>query len=384
MMRLAHGEAPMGAQPSRPWQAARRILCVRLDSLGDVLMCTPAIRALRHTLPGCHLTLLSSPSGAAAAPYIPELDAAIPVRAPWMKHDAPASVDALQECAAQLAALRFDAAVIFTSYSQSPLPAAMLCLLAGIPLRLASCRENPYQLLTHWVPEREPERASRHEVQRQLDLVADVGCATADTSLSFAVPAADAARASLLLEETAVDPAAPYLVLHAGASALSRRYPIRHWLVLIGMLRTRFRYPVILTGDCGDVDALRPLTEAWRAPTHSLIGKLGLGELGALIRGSSLLITNNTGPAHIAAAIGTPLVDLYAPTNPQHTPWRVAHRLLFHDVSCRNCLRSACPQGHHACLDALSPRTVLEAAAELLTAAPPRPARTADEALAFT
>lgn len=382
-MRLAHEETPMRTQSARPWQAARRILCIRLDSLGDVLMCTPAIRALRHTLPGSHLTLLTSPSGAAVAPYIPELDAAISYRAPWMKHEAPASTQALQECAAQLAAQRFDAAVIFSSYSQSPLPAAMLCHLAGIPLRLASCRENPYQLLTHWVPERERERATRHEVQRQLDLVADVGCSTSDTSLSFAIPAADTARVTSILEEAGVDPAAPYLVLHAGASAASRRYPIRHWLVLVGMLRRQFSCPIVLSGDHGDVDALRPLTEGWRSPARSLIGKLGLGELGALIRGSSLLITGNTGPAHIAAAVGTPLVDLYALTNPQHTPWRVAHRLLFHDVSCRNCLRSSCPQGHHACLDALAPGRVLEAAVELLAAAPPRPARTDDAVLAF-
>ena len=381
-MSSVHQEAPVGARLPRRWQA-RRILCVRLDSLGDVLMCTPAIRALRDTLPGCHLTLLTSPSGAAVAPFIPELDSVIPYRAPWMKHEQPASMQGLQECAAQLAAQHFDAAVIFTSYSQSPLPAAMLCHLVGIPLRLASCRENPYQLLSDWVAEREHERASRHEVQRQLDLVAHVGCSTADTSLSFSVPAADASRVSTVLEEMGINPAAPYLVLHAGASAASRRYPVRHWLVLIGMLRRQLGYPIVLTGDRGDVDALLPLAEAWGATTHSLIGKLALGELGALIRGSSLLITGNTGPAHIAAAVGTPLVDLYALTNPQHTPWRVAHRLLFHDVSCRNCLRSSCPQGHHACLDSLAPPTVLEAAIELLATAPQRPARTDDASLAF-
>lgn len=324
------------------WRGARRILCVRLDSLGDVLMCTPAMRALRASIPGCHLTLLTSPSGAAAAPYIPELDAVIGYRAPWMKHAKPATPSALQDCAERLTggaaepgAGRFDAAVIFTSYSQSPLPAAMLCHLAGIPLRLASCRENPYQLLTDWVPEREPERATRHEVQRQLDLVGHVGCTTIDTALSFAVPGAAAACVETMLEAAGIDPAAPYLVLHAGASAASRRYPIRHWQDLLGMLGARFGYPLILTGDQGERESLRPLTETRTGPVHSLIGKLGLGELGALIRSSRLLITGNTGPAHIAAAVGTPLLDLYAPTNPQHTPWRVAHRLLFHDVSCR-------------------------------------------------
>jgi ADP-heptose:LPS heptosyltransferase len=126
-----------------PWASARRVLCVRLDSLGDVLMCTPAMRALRETLPGARLTLLASASGAAAAPYIAELDGVIEYAAPWMKASTPhgAGIDAA--FIARLAHERFDAACIFTSYSQSALPAALLCHLAGIPVRLAHCRENP-------------------------------------------------------------------------------------------------------------------------------------------------------------------------------------------------------------------------------------------------
>jgi ADP-heptose:LPS heptosyltransferase len=373
----------MSGEWTRAWRRARRILCVRLDSLGDVLMCTPALRALRDSLPGCRLTLLSSPSGAAAARYVPELDDVIAIKVPWMKHEDALDGAALQACIEDLAARRFDAAVVFTSWSQSPLPAAMLCHLAGIPLRLASCRENPYHLLSHWVPEAEREGATRHEVQRQLDLVAQIGCVTADTALSFAVPAESERRVHGLLADIGIDPAAPYLVLHAGASAPSRRYPLRHWLVLIGLLGTRLGYPMILTGGRDEAQWLRPLSESWVGPTHSLIGKLDLGELGALIRSAALLITGNTGPAHIAAAVGTPLVDLYALTNPQHTPWRVAHRLLFHDVSCRNCLRSSCPQGHHACLDKLSPRIVAESTVELLAKSHQRPAWSEDVKLAF-
>lgn len=373
----------MSGEWTRTWRHARRILCVRLDSLGDVLMCTPAFRALRDSLPGCRLTLLTSPSGAAAARHVPELDDVVTLKAPWMKHEEPLDESALQSCVADLAARRFDAAVVFTSWSQSPLPAAMLCYLAGIPLRLASCRENPYQLLSHWVPEPERESATRHEVRRQLDLVAQIGCRTADTALSFAVPDASERQVHSLLTDAGIDPAAPYLVLHAGASAPSRRYPLRHWLVLIGLLGTRLGYPMILSGARDEAQWLRPLEESWVGPTHSLIGKLDLGELGALIRSAALLVTGNTGPAHIASALGTPLVDLYALTNPQHTPWRVAHRLLFHDVSCRNCLRSICPQGHHACLDSLSPRIVAESVVDLLAGSHQRPARTNDVALAY-
>jgi len=73
---------------------------------------------------------------------------------------------------------------------------------------------------------------------------------------------------------------------------------------------------------------------------------------------------------HIAAALGTPVVDLYALTNPQHTPWRVASRVLIHDVPCRNCLKSVCPEQHHDCLRRVEPEAVATAALELIRALP--------------
>ena len=86
------------------------------------------------------------------------------------------------------------------------------------------------------------------------------------------------------------------------------------------------------------------------APSHSLAGQLGLADLAALIALAPVLVTNNTGPAHVAAAVGTPVVDLYALTNPQHTPWGVPSRVLFHDVPCKFCYKSVCPERHHDCL----------------------------------
>ena len=82
-----------------------------------------------------------------------------------------------------------------------------------------------------------------------------------------------------------------------------------------------------------------------------------------------MLVSNNSGPVHVAAAVGTPVVDLYALTNPQHTPWGVPHRVLFHDVPCRYCYKSVCPEGHHDCLRRVPPKAVVEAALSLLSAA---------------
>jgi lipopolysaccharide heptosyltransferase II len=362
-----------------PWQRARRILCVRLDSLGDVLMCTPAMRALHRAVPGRTLTLLGSPSGAAAQPYVPELDDAIAWIAPWAhadtRHADPQSHMAGLALVAALAARAFDAAVIFTTYTQSALPAALLCQLAGIPLRLAHCRENPYGLLTDWIPDPEPTPLVRHEVQRQLALVQRVGCRSAEPGLSFVPAPADAAAARMRLSAAGVDPDRPWILLHPGAGAASRRYPAAHWAQVLRLLAHDPRLPLVLTGSAAEAELVDGIQFAAAVPAVSLAGRLSLGELGAALRLAAVAVTNNTGPAHMAAAVGTPVVDLYALTNPQHTPWHVRNRVLFHDVPCRFCFKTTCPHGHHACLAGVAPQRVADAVHELLgTARPTAPA----------
>jgi ADP-heptose:LPS heptosyltransferase len=334
------------------WHEVKNLLCVRLDSLGDVLMTTPAMRALRQTF-GCRLTLLTSPAGAALDGLLPEADEVLVWRAPWMK-GTPAGDDL-----AFLDKLRgFDAAAIFTVYSQSALPAAYLCRLAGIPRRLAHSRENPYHLLTDWVPDPEPGSTVRHEVRRQLDLVAAVGGRTDDERLSFRVPSLARERVA------ALELPSPLVVVHPGASAASRRYPPESYARALELLGCE----VVFTGDAAERDLVEGVRAIMGVRSRSLAGQLSLAELGALIEAADLVICNNTGPAHIAAAVGTPVVDLYALTNPQHTPWQVESRVLFHDVPCRNCYKSVCPTGGHECLRGVPPERVAAAARELLAA----------------
>lgn len=357
--------------PNRPqegpgaaaWRAARRVLCVRVDAMGDVLMTTAAMRALRAG--GRSITLLTSAAGAELAPLLPEVDEAIAYDAPWTK---PGGGEAGRDLAMvdRLAADRFDAAAIFTVYSQSPLPAALLCRMAGIPLRLAHCRENPYDLLSDWVPEREPEGGVRHEVRRQLDLVAAVGAVTGDERLSLRVPAGARRRVDELLRAEDIDPHAPFLVLHPGASAPSRRYPEERWTEAARALAERRRVRVVLTGDGSEVALARRIAGAVGPPVVNVAGRLALPDLAALLERSRLLVAGNTGPVHVAAAVGTPVVDLYALTNPQHPPWGVPARVLYHWVPCRWCYRSVCPEGHHRCLRMVEPGEVVRAALELL------------------
>lgn len=348
------------------WDNARHVLCIRLDNMGDLLMTTPAIRALRHSLPERRITLLASAGAAAGARYIPEIDEVIAYAAPWMKCSADDDADADLAMAQALRARGFDAAVIFTAYSQSPLPAAMLCHLAQIPLRLAHCHENPQHLLSHWVPDPEPQATVRHEVQRQLDLVASVGCSARDQRLSFRVIDDDAAWARRHLQAIGIDLAQPWLLMHPGASAPSRRYPPALWAEAANRIASELQCPIVFSGGADEAALVESIRAQLGYPAYSLAGKLDLGKFAAVLAQAPLLVVNNGGPAHLAAAVGTPVVDLYALTNPQHTPWQVPNRVLYHEVPCAMCYQSVCPQGHHDCLAKLSPLRVAREAIALL------------------
>jgi ADP-heptose:LPS heptosyltransferase len=224
-------------------------------------------------------------------------------------------------------------------------------------------------LLTDWVAETEPEHGIRHEVQRQLDLVATIGAVATESRLSLEIPAEADAAVDQRLERMGVGPQETLVVLHPGASAESRRYPAAPFAQAAGLRSRRRRCRILVTGSLSE----RELAESvciGNANARSVAGELDFPQLAALISRASLLISNNSGPVHIAAAVATPVVVLYALTNPQHTPWQVPNRTLFRDVPCRYCYKSICPQGHNACLRLVTPAEIGQAAAELLERRP--------------
>ncbi len=364
-------EPVTGSRTNCEWSRAERLLCVRLDTLGDVVMTGPAIRALSEASHGRHITLLTSPSGAEAARLLPQVDEVLVYEAPWMKAT-PVRTSSAPDVRFihSLRSRGFDAAVIFTVYSQNPLPAALLCYYAEIPLRLAHCRENPYQLLTHWVKETEPESGVRHEVERQLALIGTIGAISEDRRLSLRVPPEAARRAEAILERV-VDDSRPWVVIHPGATAPSRRYPAEAFAAVARTLVDEDGWRVVFTGTASERDLIGFIQTLMERPSRSLAGDLSLAELAAILARAPLLVSNNTGAVHVAAAVGTPVVDLYALTNPQHQPWMVPHRVLFHDVPCRFCHKSTCPEGHHHCLRLVTPQQVVDAARALFEAHPP-------------
>lgn len=351
------------------WPNCKNILVVRLDNMGDLLMSTPAIRALKKTFKG-RITVLTSSMAAGIARNISEINEIILFDVPWVKTEHASFSNDFWGLVEILKAKQFDGAVIFTVFSQTPVPAIMLTYLADIPLRLAYCRENPYELLTHWVPDKEPYTLIKHQVERDLDLVATVGATTSNDLLSLQIPDSwDSAKKKL--DKNSIDLQKPWLILHPGVSELKRQYPTKNWIEIGKRVVTDFGYQLLLTGSASEKKLTDEIERGISANAFSIAGLLNLDEFICLIKEAPLLIAVNTGPVHIAVALQTPVLVLYAQTNPQHTPWKTPNKVLYFKVpealGSKNEVLKFVQQQQEKAPETVAVEDILEAAASLLS-----------------
>lgn len=335
-------------------------LAVRLDSAGDVLLQGPAIRALAAG--SRRVTLLCGPAGAEAAKLLPGVDEVLTFDAGWIRPDPPpfegAPVAAL---VASVRAAAPDLGVIFTSYHQSALPTALLLRLAGVSRIGAISNDYPGALLDV----RLIRRGEVHEVQRSLDLAAALG---------FPPPPGDDGRLRVRLGARVpppLDDRGPFVVLHPGASAPARRWPVERFRALARLLADR-SWRVVVTG-CAEERSLAAEVAGGIPGAVDLSGAGDLGLLGAVLARARVLVVGNTGPAHLAAATGTPVVSLFSPVVPAWAwrPWRVPHRLLGdQNGACAASRARVCPVPGHPCLAGVHEATVLRAMDDLLAACP--------------
>lgn len=340
------------------------VLVARLDNAGDILLMGPAIRAVATGARRLHL--LAGPSGAEAAALLPGVDHIEVYRAPWIDpNPQPVERNEVTGLADRLSQLAFDQALIFTSFHQSALPLALVLRMAGVPVVAAISEDYPGSLLTirHRVDE------NIHEVERSLSLAATLG---------YRLPNGD--DAGLRIKRPRIHDANPagapgYVVVHPGASVSARAWPEEKSTKLVKALARRDTR-VVVTG--GPHDSALTARVTADSGALDLGGRLDLASLAEVIAGADVVVVGNTGPAHFAAAVGTPVVSLFAPTVPaaKWRPWHVRHVLLGRqDIACAGCRARTCPVPGHPCLSAVSVGDVLAAIDSLLARAPARGAR---------
>lgn len=352
---------------SDEWKDVQRILAVRLDNIGDVVMLGPSLRTIRENLPGRQIALMASPGGSQAAELLPWVDDVFSWASLWQELNNRFGLNPEREfnLITRLREEKFDAAIIFTSFSQSPYPPAYVCYLAGIPIRVGHSHEFGGGVLSHWY---KPPSDGGHQAERNLCLLESAGFLVNDRNLSVTIPAEALKTADDLLHRYGISPDDPYIYFAPGASAESRRYDPTKSAQVARLLAKETGYPVLVAATSKESENLKPVLELCDGRNIiSLAGNTTLAEAAALISSASLVVAMNSASLHIADAFQRPMVILYSGTE-YLTEWEPRQSpaiLLNRDVSCAPCRRFDCPYNKE-CLD-FTPYEVLKAADQLLS-----------------
>ena len=341
---------------------------MRLDNIGDVIMTSPVLRSLKENLPQSRLTLMASPGGSLAAPLLPWIDDALTWRVLWqdlgrLEFDPSREwqlINTLKE-------RQFDAAIILTSFSQSPYPAAFVSCLAGIPLRLGESKETSGTILTHEVFSAPDET---HQVERNLRLIESVGFHIRDRTLKIQIPETATQTTTQQLIQHGLSHNAPFIVLNPWTSCQSRNYDTERFAIAARQLADITGWKVIVTGVEKDRDRSGIVMDILCDRAIDLIGQTTLSELAALIANARLMLSNNTSTMHLADATRTPSVILFAGTELecQWQPRSCRSRLLRQPTPCSPCYAFTCPYNLE-CLD-IAPEEIVTASLDLLTQEP--------------
>ena len=338
--------------PSASAPVRSTVLVARLDNDGDVLLAGPAIRAVAAG--AARVVLLCGPRGRQAADLLPGVDEVLVWRAPWIDPEPdPVDPDDLAGLVRRLGALGIDEAVVFTSFHQSPLPLALLLRQAGVGRISAISVDYPGSLLDvrHLVDDDLP------EPERALSLAAAAGFRlppSDDGVLAVRRPLPDLPAHAASLTDGG------YVVLHPGVTAAARAWPAERFARLAQLLTARGER-VVVTGAPSERDLTAVV--AGRVALD-LGGRTSLAELAAVLDLARAVVVANTGPAHLAAAVGTPVVSLFAPVVPaaRWRPYRVTHVLLGdQQAPCRDTRARQCPVPGHPCLTSVSAEDVIAA-----------------------
>ena len=354
----------------------KRILVVKLSDIGDVLTATPALRALRESFPAAHLDALVPPHSAPVLAESPLVDDVIVFDK--FQYDRPidafkpSSLAALARFARHLRRQRYNCLVVLHHLTTcwGALKYAALALTSGAKVRVG-LDNGRGRFLTHRV--RDGGFGARHEVEYWLDVVGTIGARTEDTSLEITITADDEDFANEQIPMT--NDQRPLVAIHPGSGgySLARRWSVEGFARVAGALVERYGARIVLVGTAAD--GVSQVASLMRSEAVNLEGKTTLGQLAAILKRCDLFIGADSGVMHLVAAVGTPLVAIFGPSN--HRAWGPwprdgRHIILRADLPCSPCSYVGYSVGQRegceamTCMKAITPEMVLKAAVELL------------------
>jgi len=335
----------------------RRILIIKPSSLGDIVHALPTLAAIRDAFPDAHIAWLVKKQWAGLLERVEGLDRIWPVGPGlrgWLSH-----VPALR-------AVGFDLVVDL----QGLLRSGILARLIGCATRVgfANAREGSRLLYTHRVAVPTPDM---HAVDRYLLVAGAVGAGLPPEqrpAFRFRIPEGDRQRVIKLLDRHGVPSSRSWVAINPSARWPTKRWPPACFAAVADRLSQMGQAPVVLIGGPEDRVTTRSVRALMRSEAIDLAGETEPGLLPALLQSAAVLLTNDSGPMHVAAAVGTPVVALFGPTSPLRTgPYGPSHQVLTSGIACSPCFSRTCRHpAQLECLVSIAPDQVAQAVQEQL------------------
>jgi predicted lipopolysaccharide heptosyltransferase III len=325
-----------------------RILVVKLRYIGDVLLSTPVFRGLREAFPRATLTALVNAGTEEVLQHHPDVDEVLVVRrradgvGAWLR-----SWTEPLRLVRRLRERRFDLALDLTDGDR----AAFLTWASGARGRVGFNREGRFRGRAYHrvVP---LQQGRRHAVEGDLEALRVLGLRPRTVAPTLALPPEAEAAADALLAGKRVGRDRDLVLLHPGARWSFKAWPAERFAALGDWMAEALGARVLIAGGPGDAPVAEAIQRQMRSPGLLVAGETSVLQLGALLKRCRLFVGNDAGPMHIAAAVGTPVVALFGPTDPaEWGPWGDGHVVLYRGLDCRECWRrSACWRGEENCL----------------------------------
>lgn len=335
----------------------KRILMVRLDRIGDVLLSTPAIRAVRKAYPEAYLAFMVRPYARDVLEGNPDLDEVI-------VYDKAKGIRGSAAMIRLLRAKRFDLAIILHPTTRTHI----VTYLSRIPERVGFDRKLG-SVLTKKIPHTK-QHGLKHEIDYTLDVVRSLGIEPASRVLSMPLNSRSEANIERLFLERGIDDSDTLVVINPGASCRSKRWLPRRFAAVADELSKVRGVKIILLAAPSDKEYADSVERVMENPCINLSGMTTVADLASILRRARLFISNDSGPVHISCAVGTPVIAIFGRADKGLSPIRwgpsnLCDTVLHKDVGCVTCLAHNCSKGFK-CLEAVTVDDVVDAARKIL------------------
>lgn len=318
----------------------KNILVIRTDRIGDVLLSTPVLTALKRSFPGAKVSMLVRAYTEEIVRDHPDVDEILLFDE---KHEIHRFSD-LWHWSQKLRKLNFDAALML--YPTFNL--ALITFMARIPIRVGT-GYRAYSFLFNERVYHHRKTAARHELEYNLELAEKIGASLETVEFKFHIPQKTETDIDNYLRKHGIKRNEKFVVIHPGSGGSALDWPLKKFAELNDRLQNELNVKVIMTGGSGEEQIVGAAAQQTKFKPIEIVGQLNLKELGALLEKASLFIGNSTGPLHLAVAVGTPVVAFYPPITPclpaRWGPYGHLDSVLMPPVKvCQKCTKQQCPR----------------------------------------